>query len=183
MPSLPRSPFGRRSARRSTAEHVPQRDEPRVEIVEAPGLRWINIERPRQVDLAWLAERLAETGAEAHVMEAAREANTALEVLENTEGHYVRPAIAVAENHYEIVQQETFAPILYLIRYETLEEAIRLVERDGWYLVRVTGSHRQYHHDVKRGTVTIAGKPGADVPRGVWASILRQAGLTEGRER
>ena len=57
MPSLPRSPFGRRSARRSTAEHVPERDEPRVEIVESPGLRWINIERPRPVDLAWLAER------------------------------------------------------------------------------------------------------------------------------
>ncbi len=57
MPSLPRSPFGRRSARRSTTEHVPERDEPRVEIVESPGLRWINIERPRQVDLAWVAER------------------------------------------------------------------------------------------------------------------------------
>ena len=57
MPSLPRSPFGRRSARRSTAEHAPERDEPRVEIVESPGLRWINIERPRPVDLAWLAER------------------------------------------------------------------------------------------------------------------------------
>jgi magnesium transporter len=57
MPSLPRSPFGRRSARRSTAERVPERDEPRVEIVESPGLRWINIERPRPVDLAWLGER------------------------------------------------------------------------------------------------------------------------------
>ena len=57
MPSLPRSPFGRRSARRSTAERVPERDEPRVEIVESPGLRWINIERPRPVDLAWVGER------------------------------------------------------------------------------------------------------------------------------
>jgi magnesium transporter len=57
MPSLPRSPFGRRSARgRAPAEVVPA-DEPRVEIVEAPGLRWINIERPRQIDLAWLQER------------------------------------------------------------------------------------------------------------------------------
>jgi magnesium transporter len=57
VPSLPRSPFGRRSARgRSAAERVPERDEPHVEIVESPGLRWINIERPRQVDLAWLTE-------------------------------------------------------------------------------------------------------------------------------
>src|SRR3954451_8007794 len=57
MPSLPRSPFGRRSARSRVAERTPERDEPRVEIVEAPGLRWINIERPRPVDQAWLEER------------------------------------------------------------------------------------------------------------------------------
>jgi magnesium transporter len=57
MPSLPRSPFGRRS-RASAADRTPERvDEPRVEIVESPGLRWINIERPRQADRAWLEER------------------------------------------------------------------------------------------------------------------------------
>jgi magnesium transporter len=56
MPSLPRSPFGRRSSRR-VAEVEPAHDEPRVEIIESPGLRWINIERPRQIDLAWLQER------------------------------------------------------------------------------------------------------------------------------
>ena len=33
-------------------------------------------------------------------------------------GCYVRPAIVEAENHYDIVQEETFAPILYLIRYK-----------------------------------------------------------------
>jgi magnesium transporter len=57
MPSLPRSPFGRRAARARAAERTPERDEPRVEIVEAPGLRWIHIERPRTVDQAWLEER------------------------------------------------------------------------------------------------------------------------------
>ncbi len=59
MPSLPRSPFGRRSARArsAAADLAAEHDEPRVEIVEAPGLRWINIERPRSVDLAWLQER------------------------------------------------------------------------------------------------------------------------------
>lgn len=41
-------------------------------------------------------------------------------------GCYVKPAIYEAENHYEIVQHETFAPILYLIRYKTLPEAIAL---------------------------------------------------------
>ena len=40
-------------------------------------------------------------------------------------GHYVRPAIAVAENHYDIVQEETFAPILYLIKYSNLDDAIQ----------------------------------------------------------
>ena len=39
-------------------------------------------------------------------------------------GNYVRPAICVAENHFPIVQEETFAPILYLIRYSDLDEAI-----------------------------------------------------------
>src|SRR5919109_4489466 len=58
MPSLPRSPFGRRSGRgRADAEVPPALVEPRVEIIEAPGLRWINIERPRQIDLAWLEEQ------------------------------------------------------------------------------------------------------------------------------
>jgi aldehyde dehydrogenase (NAD+) len=48
------------------------------------------------------------------------------EVLENMEGHYVRPAICIAENHYEIVQDETFAPILYLLKYSTLDEAVQM---------------------------------------------------------
>jgi len=41
-------------------------------------------------------------------------------------GCYVRPCIAEVENHYPIVQQETFAPILYLMRYQTLDEAIAM---------------------------------------------------------
>jgi len=41
-------------------------------------------------------------------------------------GCYVKPAIYEAENHFKIVQHETFAPILYLMQYETLVEAIAL---------------------------------------------------------
>ncbi len=41
-------------------------------------------------------------------------------------GCYVKPAIAEVKNEYAIVQHETFAPILYLIRYSTLDEAIAL---------------------------------------------------------
>jgi aldehyde dehydrogenase (NAD+) len=39
-------------------------------------------------------------------------------------GCYVKPAIAEVKNDYDIVQQETFAPILYLVRYKDLNEAI-----------------------------------------------------------
>lgn len=39
---------------------------------------------------------------------------------------YVKPAIAEVENHFEIVQHETFAPILYIMKYSTIEEAISL---------------------------------------------------------
>ena len=39
-------------------------------------------------------------------------------------GCYVKPVIIEAKNHYEIVQDETFAPILYLMRYSEIEEAI-----------------------------------------------------------
>jgi aldehyde dehydrogenase (NAD+) len=48
-------------------------------------------------------------------------------------GNYVVPAICEARNHYPIVQEETFAPILYLIPYRELHEAIA------------------YHNDVRQG--------------------------------
>ena len=41
-------------------------------------------------------------------------------------GHYVTPAIVKVENEWAIVQEETFAPILYIITYEDLEDAIRM---------------------------------------------------------
>lgn len=41
-------------------------------------------------------------------------------------GTYVVPALVEAENHYQTVQHETFAPILYLMKYKTIEEAVAL---------------------------------------------------------
>ena len=41
-------------------------------------------------------------------------------------GCYVKPAIAEVENEWEIVQHETFAPILYLMKYKKLEDAIAM---------------------------------------------------------
>ena len=55
MPRLPRPPL-RRAARSGGIAHVAEPDTPNVEVVEFEGLRWINIERPRQADRAWLEE-------------------------------------------------------------------------------------------------------------------------------
>lgn len=49
-----------------------------------------------------------------------------LEGPDYTSGCYVKPCIAEVENNYKIVQHETFAPILYLIKYKTQTEAIAL---------------------------------------------------------
>jgi predicted RNA binding protein YcfA (HicA-like mRNA interferase family) len=56
-----------------------------------------------------------------------------------------------------------------------------LLEKDGWRLDRTRGSHRQFRHPVKPGTVTVAGKPSLDMPPGTLRSILRQAGLIDER--
>ena len=58
-----------------------------------------------------------------------------------------------------------------------VRDLIALIESDGWFQVRVTGSHRQFHHPSKPGTVTIAGQPGTDMPPGTLNSVLKQAGL------
>lgn len=55
---------------------------------------------------------------------------------------------------------------------------MKTVEDDGWFLVRQRGSHRQYHHPSKPGTVTIAGKESSDLKKDTAASIKRQAGLS-----
>ena len=57
MPNLPKPRIGRRSARSRGDASPPEPQEARAEIVEAPGLRWIHIERPRAVDQAWLEVR------------------------------------------------------------------------------------------------------------------------------
>jgi len=58
-----------------------------------------------------------------------------------------------------------------------VRELIKTLEDDGWYQVRMRGSHRQFKHDDKSGTVTVSGKPSADIPKGTLNSVLKQAGL------
>jgi predicted RNA binding protein YcfA (HicA-like mRNA interferase family) len=54
---------------------------------------------------------------------------------------------------------------------------INLIEKDGWYLVRTRGSHRQYKHPTKTGLVTVPGKLSDELAPGTLNSILKQAGL------
>ena len=58
-----------------------------------------------------------------------------------------------------------------------VKELIALLVRDGWFEVRMKGSHRQFRHRAKPGTVTVAGKLSLDVPPGTLNSVLKQAGL------
>jgi len=58
-----------------------------------------------------------------------------------------------------------------------VKEVIKLIEKDGWFLVRTKGSHRQFHHPMKAGTVTVSGKESIDMPIGTLNSVLKQAGL------
>lgn len=57
-----------------------------------------------------------------------------------------------------------------------VREVIKLIEKDGWYMVRQKGSHMQFKHSTKKGLVTIAcHRMSDDIARGTMASILRQA--------
>jgi len=60
-----------------------------------------------------------------------------------------------------------------------VREVIKILETDGWYLARTKGSHRQFKHPEKAGTVTVSGKPSVDVPIGTLQNIWRQAQLEE----
>ena len=49
----------------------------------------------------------------------------ALKGEEFASGCYVEPTLAEVESQFPVVKEETFAPVLYLIEYETIDEAIR----------------------------------------------------------
>ncbi len=56
-------------------------------------------------------------------------------------------------------------------------EIIKLIEADGWYLVAVRGSHRQFTHPTKLGRVTVPSKLTREPYLELERSILKQAGL------
>jgi predicted RNA binding protein YcfA (HicA-like mRNA interferase family) len=61
-----------------------------------------------------------------------------------------------------------------------VRDVLKLLEEDGWYLVRTKGSHQQYKHPEKPGLVTLPGKPSDDLAPGTLNSVLKQAGLKKG---
>ncbi len=56
-------------------------------------------------------------------------------------------------------------------------ELLAMLQADGWKMIRQKGSHRQFHHPSKSGTVTVSGKPSVEVTPGTLNSVLKQAGL------
>ena len=60
-----------------------------------------------------------------------------------------------------------------------VRDILAMLAADGWYVVAVRGSHRQFKHATKPGRVTVAGKPSDDIAPGTLNSILKQAGLKE----
>jgi predicted RNA binding protein YcfA (HicA-like mRNA interferase family) len=60
-----------------------------------------------------------------------------------------------------------------------VRELVKLLQEDGWEQMRMRGSHRQFRHAAKPGTITVAGKPSADIPRGTLAAILKHADLKQ----
>ena len=58
-----------------------------------------------------------------------------------------------------------------------VRDLLRLIEADGWHMVRTRGSHRQFKHPSKPGLVTVPGHPSDEIAPGTLNSILKQAGL------
>lgn len=55
-------------------------------------------------------------------------------------------------------------------------EVIRIIEKDGWYEVRQSGSHKHFRHPSKKGTVTVP-HPKAEMAIGTLKSIEKQSGV------
>ncbi len=58
-----------------------------------------------------------------------------------------------------------------------VKDVVKMIEKDGWFVARTKGSHRQFKHQTKKGLVTIAGKRGDELAPGTLNSVLKQAGL------
>lgn len=60
-------------------------------------------------------------------------------------GFFIEPTLIGAENHWEVVQRETFGPILYVMKYETLDEAIAMQNHSLYGLSSAIFTDRLQH--------------------------------------
>jgi predicted RNA binding protein YcfA (HicA-like mRNA interferase family) len=67
------------------------------------------------------------------------------------------------------------SPRADILEMMKVAEVLRLLQNDGWELVAMRGSHRQFKHPTKLGRVTVAGKPSDDLAPGTLNSIFKQA--------
>ncbi len=58
-----------------------------------------------------------------------------------------------------------------------VRDVVRMLKDNGWYQVRMKGSHRHFKHDLKPGLVTVPGNHGKELAIGTLGSIFKQAGL------
>lgn len=66
--------------------------------------------------------------------------------------------------------------IVNIMKRYKVKEIISMLEEDGWIQVRTRGSHRQFTHPLKGGTVTVNGKPSDTLEQFLLLSIAKQAG-------
>lgn len=57
-----------------------------------------------------------------------------------------------------------------------VSEILKMLQKNGWYIVAQKGSHRQLKHDSKKGKVTVNGKPSDTLSQTLLNSIFKQAG-------
>ena len=58
-----------------------------------------------------------------------------------------------------------------------VRDVLKMLYEDGWYIVAIRGSHRQFKHPTKPGRVTLHGSASDSIAPGTLNSILKQAGL------
>lgn len=63
----------------------------------------------------------------------------------------------------------------YMNKYK-VKEVIKMLEADGWVKITTKGDHRQFKHPVKKGKVTVNGKPSENLEQFLLNSIWKQAG-------
>ena len=79
----------------------------------------------------------------------------------------------------ESINFRTFALVIKTfcdMKKYKVKDVLQMLKKDGWFLARTKGDHRQFKHPVKSGTVTIRGKESEVLNQFLLNSIWHQAG-------